>query len=81
MIFSRYGYVYLMRYKSESFEIFNDFKNEVENQTDKNIKALWSDLGDKYLSNDLEDFLRVSGIISQCTPPGTPQLNGGTGLY
>ena len=27
--FSRYGYIYLMRHKSESFEKFKLFKNEV----------------------------------------------------
>ena len=27
---SRYGYIYLMKYKSESFEIFKWFHNEVE---------------------------------------------------
>ncbi|KAI5390023.1 hypothetical protein KIW84_075374 [Lathyrus oleraceus] len=30
--FSRYGYVYLMKHKSESFEKFKEFKNEVQNQ-------------------------------------------------
>src|SRR5581483_5454480 len=30
--FSRYGYVYLMRHKSESFERFKEFQNEVQNQ-------------------------------------------------
>ncbi|PKI73573.1 hypothetical protein CRG98_006021 [Punica granatum] len=30
--FSRFGYVYLMKYKSESFEKFKEFKNEEENQ-------------------------------------------------
>jgi hypothetical protein len=29
--FSRYVYIYLMRYKSESFEKFKEFKTEVEN--------------------------------------------------
>ena len=29
--FSRYGYVYLMRHKSESFEMFKYFQNEVQN--------------------------------------------------
>jgi GAG-pre-integrase domain len=29
--YSRYGYVYLMRHKSESFEKFKEFKIEVEN--------------------------------------------------
>ena len=28
--FSRYGWVYLMRYNSEAFEKFKEFKNEVE---------------------------------------------------
>jgi hypothetical protein len=37
--FSRYGYVYLMRYKSESFEKFKEFKPEVENQLGKKIKV------------------------------------------
>jgi len=73
---SRYGYVYLMTHKSESFEMFKDFKAEVENQTNKRIKALRSNYGGKYLSQEFEDFLKVSSIISQCTPPRTPQLNG-----
>ena len=38
--FSRYGYIYLMRHKSESFEKFKLFKNEVQNQLGKNIKTL-----------------------------------------
>ena len=29
--FSRYGYVYLIKYKSESFEKFKEFQNEVQN--------------------------------------------------
>jgi hypothetical protein len=37
--FSRYGYVYLMRYKSESFKKFKEFKPEVENQLGKKIKV------------------------------------------
>ena len=32
---SRYGYLYLMKYKSESFEKFKEFKVQVENQTGK----------------------------------------------
>jgi len=28
--FSRYGYVYLMKHKSESFEKFKEFQNEVQ---------------------------------------------------
>ena len=37
---SRYSYVYLMKHKSETFEKFKEFQNEVENQRGKKIKAL-----------------------------------------
>nr|GEW10670.1 retrotransposon protein, putative, Ty1-copia subclass [Tanacetum cinerariifolium] len=37
---SRYGYVYLLKHKHEVFETFKVFKNEVENQIRKTIKAL-----------------------------------------
>ena len=71
--FSRYGYVYLMKHKSESFEMFKIFKNEVQNQLGKNIKALRSDQGGEYLSQEFIDHLRDCRIVSQLTPLGTPQ--------
>ena len=37
---SRYGYVYLIKHKSEAFEKFKEFHNEVQNQLGKTIKAL-----------------------------------------
>ena len=37
---SRYGHVYLMKYKSETFEKFREHKNEVEKQLRKSIKTL-----------------------------------------
>ncbi|KAL0405217.1 UNVERIFIED_CONTAM: Retrovirus-related Pol polyprotein from transposon TNT 1-94 [Sesamum latifolium] len=42
---SRYDYVYLMRYKSEAFGKFKKYRLEVENQTNRKIKALRSDRG------------------------------------
>ena len=38
--YSRYGYIYLIKHRSEALEKFKEFKNEVENQTGKKIKAL-----------------------------------------
>ena len=61
---SRYRYVYLIRYKSEAFEKFKDFKAEVENQLNKSIKSLRSDRGGEYLSNEFQDYLRENGIVS-----------------
>ena len=69
---SRYGYIYLMKHKSESFEMFKEFQREVENQLGKKIKALRSDRGGEYLSQDFIDHLKSCGILSQRTPLGTP---------
>ncbi|KAJ9552609.1 hypothetical protein OSB04_016654 [Centaurea solstitialis] len=74
--FSRYGYVYLMRHKSESFEKFREFQNEVQNQLGRRIKFLRSDRGGKYLSDEFDNHLMECGIVSQLTPPYTPQMNG-----
>ena len=74
--FSRFGYVYLMRHKSETFERFKEFKNEVQNQLGKSIKAIRSDRGGEYLSQEFDHYLKECGIVSQLTPPGTPQWNG-----
>ena len=56
--FSRYGYVYLKKYKSEAFEKFGEYKNEVENQIGKSIKTLQSDQGGEYLSIEFTQFLK-----------------------
>ena len=40
---SRYGPLYLMTYKSETFERFKKFRNEVEKQLGRSIKSLRSD--------------------------------------
>ncbi|KAK8694752.1 hypothetical protein V6N13_072297 [Hibiscus sabdariffa] len=71
-----YGYIYLMRHKSEALEKFKEFKNEVQNKNGKSIKALRSDRGGEYLSQDFDKLLKECGIVSQLTPPGTPQWNG-----
>ncbi|KAJ9557371.1 hypothetical protein OSB04_011985 [Centaurea solstitialis] len=74
--FSRYGYVYLMRHKSETFEKFKEYQNEVQNLLDKRIKFLRSDHGGEYLSDEFDNHLMECGIVSQLTPPYTPQMNG-----
>ncbi|KAK1606568.1 hypothetical protein QYE76_030241 [Lolium multiflorum] len=73
---SRYGYIYFMKHKSETFEKFKEFQSEVENQRNKKIKFLRSDRGGEYLSYEFGMHLKKCGILSQLTPPGTPQRNG-----
>ncbi|GJY33660.1 retrotransposon protein, putative, ty1-copia subclass [Tanacetum coccineum] len=60
--YSRYGYVYLLKHKHEVFETFKVFKNEVENQLGKTIKALRSDRGGEYISQEFKDYLKACGI-------------------
>ena len=72
--YSSYGYIYLIKHKSETFEKFKEFKQEVENQLDRKIKMLRSDQGGDYLSIGFLDYLKECGIVSQLTPPRTPQL-------
>ncbi|GKC15441.1 retrotransposon protein, putative, ty1-copia subclass, partial [Tanacetum coccineum] len=74
--YSRYGYVYLLKHKHEVFGTFKVFKNEVENQLEKTIKALRSDRGGEYISQEFKDYLKSCGIVQQLTPPYTPQHNG-----
>ena len=73
---SRFGYVYLMKHKSEAFEKFKEYKHEVEKQTKHSIITLRSDRGGEYLNGEFLDYLKENGIVSQWTPPCTPQLNG-----
>ena len=74
--FSRYGYVYLMRHKSETFEKFKELKNEVQNQLGNSIKAIRSNRSGEYLSQKFDQHLKECGIVSQLTPRRTPQWNG-----
>ena len=73
---SRYGYIYLVKHKSETFEKFKEFQSEVENHRNKKIKFLRSAHGDKYLSYEFGLQLKQCGIVSQLTPHGTPRRNG-----
>ena len=69
---SRYGYIYLMRHKSGTFEKFKEFQNEVENQLGKTIQLPRFDRGGEYMSQEFDDHLKSRGIVPQLTPPGTP---------
>ena len=73
---SGYGYVFLIRHKSGSFEMFKWQYNEMEKQTGMSIRTLRSDQSGKYLSSEFMAYFEENAILSQWTPPGTPQLYG-----
>ena len=53
-----------------------NFRVKWKNHRNKKIKFLRSDRGEKYLSYEFGLQLKQCGIVSQLTPPGTPQRNG-----
>ena len=73
--YSRYGYVYLIHRKSETFETFKEFRAEMEKQLGKPIKALQLDRGGEYLDEEFKSYLTENKILSQLAAPGTPQQN------
>jgi hypothetical protein len=71
--YSRYGYIYLLKYKSEAVEKFKEFKLEVENQLGRSIKSLNNDRGGEYEAFD--QFCKEMGIRHIYTMPYKPQQN------
>ncbi|GJZ46447.1 putative RNA-directed DNA polymerase [Tanacetum coccineum] len=83
--YSRYMYFFLINEKSESLDMFKTFRAEVENQLDRKIKVVRSDIGGEYYGRHTDvgqapgsffDFCKDHGIINQYTMSGTPQQNG-----
>ena len=74
--YSRYGYVYLMQKKSETFGKFKEFMAEDEKNLGKSLKTLRSYRGGEYLDTEFKDHLLQHGIVSQLIVLGTPQQNG-----
>jgi transposase InsO family protein len=74
--FTRYGHVYLISHKFEALDCFRRYVSLVENQLDKSIKALRTDRGREYLSEQFKELCDEKGIMRQLTMPRTPQQNG-----
>ena len=53
-----------------------NFRVKWKNHRNKKIKFLRSDREDEYFSYEFGLQLKQCGIVSQLTPPGTPQHNG-----
>ena len=66
---SRYGYIYSMKHKSETFEKFKEFQNEVENHRNRKIKFLRSDRGGEYLSYEFSTHIKDCGIVHNSRLP------------
>ena len=74
--FSKYTTVYLLKNKSDTFEKFQDFLKEVENQFSRKIKRIRSDRGCDYESSAFNQFVQSLGIIHETIAPYSPASNG-----
>jgi transposase InsO family protein len=83
--YSRYGYIYPIKEKSEALDKFKIFKAEVENQHNLKIKVVRSDRGGEFYGRHtpygqapgpFARFLQENGIVAQYSTPGEPQQNG-----
>lgn len=74
--YSRLTWVAFLKEKSEAFEKFKKFKALTENQTGRRLKAVRSDRGGEFWSNDFKEFCDDHGIKREYTILGTPQQNG-----
>lgn len=74
--FSSKIFVYFLKKKSEVSEKFLEFKNQVENETGKRIKAFRSDNGSEFCNAKMKSIMVQNGIQHQTTVPFTPQQNG-----
>ena len=73
--YSKFAWMYLLKHKSNVFDLFKYFNTYVKNQFDTKIKILRTDGGGEYTSTVFNQFCFSNGII-QLTCPHTPQQNG-----
>ncbi|KAJ4744662.1 Gag-Pol polyprotein [Rhynchospora pubera] len=74
--YTRFGHVYLISHKSDALGCFQKYLAMVENQQNGLVKALRTDRGREYLSDQFKSLCDEKGIVHQLTTPYTPQQNG-----
>ncbi|KAL6312811.1 hypothetical protein AAG906_022539 [Vitis piasezkii] len=72
--YSRFTWIYMLKHKSEAFQVFLHFKSQVELQLGHKIKVMQSDWGGEYRS--FTQYLTSNGIIHRISCPYTHEQNG-----
>ncbi|XP_020114487.1 uncharacterized protein LOC109728471 isoform X3 [Ananas comosus] len=74
--YSRFSWLYLLKFKHEVFDKFFEFKKMVENIFHSSIKIFQSDNGTEFVNDKFSSFCSQNGIIHRFSCPYTPQQNG-----
>jgi len=72
--YSKFTWIYLIKFKSEVFQKFHDFQPPVERMFDRKIKAVQTDWGGEY--QKLNAFFAKIGISHLVSCPHAHQQNG-----
>ena len=72
--YSKFTWIYLLKFKSEVFSVFQEFQKLVERQFNKKIITVQSDWGGEY--EKLNSFFRSIGIEHHVSCPHAHQQNG-----
>ena len=73
---TRYVWVYILKYKSQVFKCFQEWKAMVERSTGHKLIALRTDNGGEYTSTEFQSYLKKEGIKHELTVPRSPEQNG-----
>ncbi|CAL8173996.1 unnamed protein product [Prunus armeniaca] len=74
--FSRMCWLYFLRNKADTFNVFKKFKAFLELQSGFSLKKLRSDRGGEYTSHEFQDFCASIGMERQLTIAYSPKQNG-----
>ena len=70
--FSKYCWVYLLKHKSEVFDLFKVYRALVENQSGRRFNTLRSDNGGEYFKYEFIQYCEDAGIQMHHSIPYTP---------
>jgi transposase InsO family protein len=73
---TRVTWVYLLKHKSDVYDVFRSFYQMIVTQFNTCIKVIRSDNGGEYFKKELMEFMNSKGILHQTTCPYSPQQNG-----
>ena len=73
---TRFMWQVLIRSKDEAFEAFKKVKAAAEMEKNSKLKALRTDSGGEFTSNEFKQYCELMGIKRYLTAPYSPQQNG-----
>lgn len=73
---SKFQFIYFLKNKVNTVELFGDCFKKIENQIEKHMKHLRTNNGTEEINSEIENWFLIEGIIHELSCPVTPQQNG-----